>query len=196
MDRRIAIKNTALLIGATLGSSTLTGLLQSCQNQKRLDWSPVFFSGEQAAVVSEITEMILPRTETPGAKDLKVDIFVDLMLDKTLSQEDQEHVRKGYDRFEAICQEKFDKSFLDLGNEERKEVLKLVEAETNTFNPAVWGSPLGKQEPVDFYRRVKQFTLIGYFTSEEIGKNHLQYDPIPGDYKGCIPYNGENSWTL
>jgi len=196
MDRRVALKNTALLVGATLGGSSLASLLQSCQNQQRVDWSPVFFTAEQAAVVSQITETILPRTTTPGALDLKVDIFVDLMLDKTLSPEDKAHVRKGYDEFEKRCQAQFNTSFIDLTEDQRKEVLKGEEAKANKFNPSVWGSPLGKQAPIDFYRRVKQLTLMGYFTSEEIGKNHLQYDPIPGDYKGCIPYNGENSWTL
>ncbi|MGB5437045.1 MAG: gluconate 2-dehydrogenase subunit 3 family protein [Maribacter sp.] len=196
MDRRIALKNTALLVGVTLGGGTLASLMQSCQNQKRMDWQPQFFNEEQAAQISEITEMILPRTETPGAKDLKVDMFVDLMFAKTLSPEDKEHVMKGFERFVEICQERFGHPFTELDAEQRKEVLQQVGEETNTFNPSIWGSPLGVQEPLDFYRRVKQFTLIGYFTSEEIGKNHLRYDPIPGEFKGCIPYKGENSWTL
>lgn len=196
MERRKAIKNSALFIGATLSSTMLTTMLQSCQEQDRLNWQPVFFTAEQAVVVSEITEMILPRTETPGAKDLKVDVFVDLMLKETLSPSDQEHVLKGYNRFTATCQEMFGKSFLGLNNEEKAEVLKKVGEETNTFVPTVWGSKLIKQEPLDFYRRVKQFTLVGYFTSEEIGKNVLRFDPIPGEYLGCITYNGENSWSI
>ena len=196
MDRRKAIKNTALFVGATLSSSSLASLFQSCQNQNRLDWMPRFFTAEQAQVVSEITEMILPRTETPGAKDLKVDIFVDLMFDKTLSPSDKEHVLKGYKKFMAICQELYKKPFLSMNTKERTEVLKKVGEETNTFVPSVWGSKLEKQAPLDFYRRVKQFTLTGYFTSEEIGKNVLKFDPIPGAYKGCISYDGGNSWTI
>lgn len=196
MDRRIAIKNTALLIGTALGGSSILSLMQSCQQQERLAWNPIFFSEEQAMTISEITETILPRTVTPGAKDLKVDMFVDLMFGKTLSPEDQKHVLKGYDRFVEICQEKFQKGFTALDMEQRKQVLQQVEQETNKFNPTVWGSTLGEQPPIDFYRRVKQFALAGYFTSEEIGKNVLKYDPVPGDYKGCIPYDGGNSWSL
>jgi len=196
MDRRKAIKNTALFVGATLSSSTLATMLQSCQGQDRLSWTPLFFNEEQAQIVSEITEMILPRTETPGAKDLKVDIFVDLMFKETLSPSDQEHVLVGYEKFSATCDELYGKSFLQMNNEQRAQILKKVGEETNTFVPSVWGSKLEPQPPLDFYRRVKQFTLTGYFTSEEIGKNVLRYDPIPGDFNGCLPYNGENSWTL
>ncbi len=196
MDRRKALKNTALLMGVTLSSTALTSLLQSCMNENRLSWKPVFFDEEGAKIISEITEMILPKTETPGAKDLNVDIFVDKMFEETLSPEDKEHVRKGYDEFIALCNLKYGDSFLSLSKDTREKVLAEVETSANKFNPSIWGSTLGKQEPLDFYRRVKQFTLVGYFTSEEIGKSVLKFDPIPGAYHGCIPYDGGNSWTL
>lgn len=168
MDRRAALKNTALLVGITMGTSAISGLLKSCQRQNRLEWKPRFFNEEQASVVSEITETILPRTETPGAKDLKVDIFVDLMFQKNLGPEDQQHVMKGYARFVEVGQELFGKSFTDMDNTQRTQVLQKIEKETNTFNPAIWGTFLGEQPPIDFYRRLKQFTLLGYFTSKEL----------------------------
>ena len=170
MDRRTALKNTALMVGVSLSSTTLTGLLQSCRDQNRLEWKPKFFTEEQARVVSEIAEMILPITETPGAKDFKVDMFVDLMFEKNLSPEDQKHVKKGYDRFVSIGQASYGKSFVEMNGKEKTAVLRQVEQETNYFNPQVWGSPLGEQPPIDFYRRVKQFTLIGYFTSKELSE--------------------------
>ncbi len=183
-------------MGVTLSSTALTSLLQSCMNENRLSWKPVFFDEEGAKIISEITEMILPKTETPGAKDLNVDIFVDKMFQETLSPEDKEHVRKGFDEFTKLCNLKYGNSFLSLSKDNREKVLAEVETSANKFNPSIWGSTLGKQEPLDFYRRVKQFTLVGYFTSEEIGKTVLKFDPIPGAYQGCIPYDGGNSWTL
>ncbi len=197
MNRRTAIKNSALLAGVSASGLALTALLQSCQQQSRLDWEPIFFSAKQAETVSAITDMILPKTDTPGALDLNVDIFVDLMCKKHLSPEDQSHVLTGYDDFEKVTKDMYGKRFTALSQEEKSEVLKKVGAESNKFNPAVWGSPLGKQEPLDFYRRVKQFTLVGYYTSEEVGKNILVYDPIPGEQKGCIPLEDVGkAWTI
>jgi hypothetical protein len=48
-----------------------------------------------------------------------------------------------------------------------------------------------------FFHLVKELTLLGYFTSEPIGKNVLHYDPIPGRFDGCIPLAevGNVSWT-
>ena len=197
MDRREALKNSALLAGITASGLSLTSLLQSCQEQNRLVWEPLFFSNKQAETVSAITDVILPATDTPGALDLKVDIFVDLMCKKHLSPEDQDHILKGYEEFEKTTRDMYDKSFPQLSTEEKAEVLKKAGTATNKFNPAVWGSPLGKQDPIDFLRRVRQFTLVGYYTSEEVGKNILVYDPIPGRQEGCIPLSDVgNAWTL
>ena len=48
-----------------------------------------------------------------------------------------------------------------------------------------------------FFHQIKELTLLGYFTSEPVGKNVLHYDPIPGRYDGCIPLSevGNKSWT-
>ena len=197
MNRREATKNTALLLGLTVSGSTIAAMFSSCQKQNRLDWKPVFFTDEEALSISALTDTILPKTETPSATELKVDIFVDLMMRKSLSPENQEHVKKGYARFVELTNEMHGKAFHLLSDSQKQEVVKSLAGESNKFVMSVWGSPIGEQPPLDFFRRVKQFTLIGYFTSEHIGKNVLAYDPIPGEQKGCIPFNEVGrSWSL
>ena len=39
----------------------------------------------------------------------------------------------------------------------------------------------------EHFLRVRELTIVGYFTSETVGKTVLHYDPIPGRYDGCIP---------
>ncbi len=197
MKRRDATKNTALLIGLTVSGSTIASLFQSCQQERRLEWKPVFFSDKEALNLSALTDVILPKTDTPSATELKVDIFVDLMMAETLTSSDQEHVRKGYQRFVELTNEMYGKAFHELTENEKQEVVKTLAKETNKFVMSVWGSPIGEQAPLDFFRRVKQFTLIGYFTSEHIGKNVLAYDPIPGEQRGCMPFEEiGKSWSL
>ena len=197
MNRRDALKKSGLLMGLSVTSAGLGVMLHSCQETPRVEWEPQFFTPEQAANVSAITDVLLPTTETPGALDLKVDLFVDLMCAKTLSAADQAHVAKGYDQFVETTQKMFGRDFIKLSIEEKTKVLERVGADTNTFNMAVWGSPIGEQAPIDFYRRVRQFALIGFYTSEEIGKNVLVYDPVPGEYRPCIPVEEVgNAWTL
>ena len=173
MNRRDALKNSGLLAGLSLSSASIGLLLQSCQSTPRVDWQPQFFSPEEAAVVSAITDTILPASETPGALDLNVDMFVDLMFAKSLSEEDQNHMRKGFHDFTAQTKEMFGRPFSQLSGDERRKVLEQIGENTNTFNIEVWGSPIGAQDPVDFYRRVRQFTLLGFYSSEEVAKNGL-----------------------
>ena len=197
MNRREALKNSGLLAGISLSTVGLGSLLQACQQTPRVDWQPLFFTADEAPVLSAIVDTLLPATDTPGALELKVDMFVDTMLKRVLSPDDQAHVRKGFEKFQAITQELFGKPFTELASSERGEVLKRVGTETNRFNPSIWGSTLGVQPPIDFYRRVRQYALVGYFTSEKIGTEHLIYDPVPGEQIGCIDWpEGKNSWTL
>jgi hypothetical protein len=48
-----------------------------------------------------------------------------------------------------------------------------------------------------FFRLIRSATVLGYFTSEEVGRNVLNYDPVPGRYDGCVPIDevGRRNWT-
>ena len=184
MQRREALKQTALFGVAT---ALFPSLLQSCKETSRLNWQPQFLSVKHAELVSSLVDTLLPKTETPGALEMKVDMFIDLVYGKINGKAGQEEMDKGMDDFDARCKEKFGDRFADLSPENQAEFLKMEEASSPKFNGSIWGTAAGKQEPVGFYRSLKSTALWGYFSSEEIGLNVLTYDPVPGPYKGCIP---------
>ncbi len=197
MNRRNALRKTAILAGTATVAPSLLSLLQSCKEQSRLNWQPVFLSEDQARFISAFVDTILPKTETPGALDVKTDIFIDLVYAKVYDKKAQENVVAEIEKFNATCKERFGDVFADLSPEDKAAMLKAADAESGKFNGNVWGTAVGKQEPVGFYRSLKSMTLSGYFSSEEIGKNYLSYDPIPGEYLGCIPLSDVgNSWSL
>ena len=183
MNRREALKRTALL-GA---SASLLPLLQACQQQPRLDWQPRFLSMNHAQLLSSLIDTILPTTDTPGGLDVKADMFIDLVFDKMYDQAAQEQVVAEMDAFDATCTEQFGSPFHALTAEQKSTMLQEAESTSPTFNGGVWGTAVGEQEPVGFYRSMKSMMLWAYFTSEEIGKNVLDYVPVPGEYKGCVP---------
>ena len=197
MDRRDAIKKSGLLVGIAMSAGSLTLLMQSCQSQDRLSWEPKFLNEQEALTVSAMLDRMLPQTETPGATELKVDLFVDLMFADSLSPEDQTHCRNGLTDFMEHCRNEFNRPFHRLTSAQQDGALRALGERTNQFNPSIWGSTLGVQPPIDFYRRLRQFALLGYFTSEEVGKNVLAYDPIPGQYQGCTDLaKGQKIWSL
>jgi len=187
MKRRDALKNTALLGGSALLSSTIFSLLQSCKEQSRLDWQPRFLSRDHAQLVSSLVDTILPTTSTPGGLDVKVDIFIDLVFDKMYDEDGQKKVLAELNQFNHKSKAKFGKVFHELNADQKKAILQEEEANSPKFGYSVWGMGVGEQNPVGFYRAFKSLAVMGYCTSEEIGKNVLNYDPVPGEFLGCIP---------
>jgi hypothetical protein len=197
MERREVLKRTALIGGSAVLGTSLFSLLQACQSKPRIDWKPIFLNVEQAQLISTLVDTLLPKTQTPGALDVKVDIFIDAIIGKVYNETAQKTIVEGMAKFEANCQEKFGNTFANLNDNEKKEILKAEESSSPKFNGQVWGTAVNKQEPVGFYRTIKAMALWGYFSSEAIGKNILSYDPIPGEYLGCIPLSDVgNTWSL
>ncbi|GAB5553403.1 MAG: lactose 3-dehydrogenase subunit gamma LacC [Saprospiraceae bacterium] len=188
MNRRDALKNTALLGAAATTSASFLALFQSCQTQDRLRWEPSFLSNKQAHLVTALVDTILPTTDTPGGLDVKVDMFIDMVYAKTVDEAGQKAFVAQMDQFDETCKSKFGKVFYKLDADQKNAVLTEQEANSPKFGRGVWGYGVGEQKPVGFYRSFKSLAIRGYCTSKEIGSEVLNYDPVPGPYQGCIPF--------
>lgn len=197
MNRREALKHTSLILGYAISSSTIASILSSCKSEPELDWQPEFFSVDQAKLITEMTECILPKTDMPGAKDLRLGHFVDKMIKAVFSPEDQRQLLAGLQEFEKSCQDTHRKSFVDCTTEQQEALLLKFEKLSPKLVPSIWGFPTDPiEQPISFYRTLKALTLLGYFSSEEVGKNLLAYDPVPGMYQSCMPLSEVgNCWT-
>lgn len=182
MDRREALKRTALLMGGVVSAPAIMGVLKGCTAKPGIDWKPVFLNEEQASVVSTVSEIIIPRTDTPGAKDVGVPSFVDQMLKEVYSKEDQEEFTNGLSAFNEQAKKEHGGDFADLDEEDQAAFVKKLHDEAvnaeNTTDPA-------PKRP--FILQMKELTMLGFFTSEAGATQVLQYVAVPGAYKGCIP---------
>lgn len=197
MKRRDALKNTAFLGGTAVLSSTFLTLFQACKEQPRLDWQPRFLSIDHAQLVASMVDTILPTTDTPGGLDVKVDMFIDLVFDQTYDEAAQKGIVAQMDQFNEKCKSAQGKVFAQLTEDQKAAVLQEEEANAPKFIGSVWGTNVGDQKPVGFYRTLKSLAIRGYCTSEEIGSKVLNFDPVPGDYLGCIPLSDVGKvWSL
>lgn len=197
MNRREVLKNTSLFLGYSLSAGALSELFIACQKEAQLNWKPVFLSNNQANLIAEITETILPKTETPGAKELGVPQFIDKMLKDMLSEEDQKAFVEDLEKFDKSCEEAYKKPFIECTQTEKEAFLLKADKEAGKLPPSAWGITLvAKPEPISFFRRLKSLTLLGYYTSEKVGKEILSYDPIPGEFIACMPLDKVgNAWN-
>jgi len=181
MNRREAIKKTGLALGFAATSPILMHLLQSCDSKKPLGWAPQFFNEKQALLVAALANQILPRTDTPGALDVGVDVFVDKMVAEVYSKREQEQFLTGLEQIEKNSESESGKIFTDLDNQKQYDFLYGLEGEIKQLS--FDSSP----EEKPFFLMLKELVLLGFFTSEEIMTKHLDYQPVPSQLVGCEP---------
>ena len=197
MDRREAIKQAALISGFAISGSIMSTLLQSCQSEATVavePWTPVFFTKEEGSALAEIGETILPKTDTPGAKDVLVHKYIDQAVAECMDEEDQEEFKTGFAALLADCQSSHQKSFMECDADTRLAFLNKHDKAAKAFMDA---NPDVEDEDIPFFINLKQMILFGYFTSEQVGTEVTAYLPIPGGYDPCMPYEeGTPIWTL
>lgn len=215
MDRRRALKNIGLGAGFLVATPTVFSLLQSCA--KEVSFSPVFLSPGQAHALTKMVDLIIPSDDqVAGAIDIGADKFIDAYWKEVIPREQdmavvkingeyrqlQQHIELSWKLLEEYFLEKYGRT-LDKGTpEDFDDLLKTTFAidkpaqqehyiKIGNFYKEYDRDPtamLDKDASVfGLLSDIRGMTVWAWKTSEEIGKNILWYDPIPGQQKGCIP---------
>lgn len=198
LTRRDLLQRTSAALGFAITGSAASAILAGCRANPRLDWTPVFLNTDQATTVGAMVDHLLPKTTTPGARDLLADRFVDAFLKDYATPAEQRRFTDGLAEFDATCRAMFSRPFTELTAVERNQVFTRYETQSPGPAPTIWGGQLSDAvEPPVFYRQFKHLALVGYFTSTEAGEQLLAYDPIPGGFQGCIPLSTVGkAWSL
>lgn len=181
MDRREALRKTAVLLGAAVSASSFAAILNGCKATPDLNYKPQFLTEDQAGLISELTELFIPKTDTPGAKELGVPEFIDRVFGTCYSVEEKERFSNGLKAFDEGAKKEYGSLFMDCSSEQQlMHTQKMNAIAVAAMKPAI-------DEKRPFILMVKELTLLGFFTSEVGATQVLQYDPVPGAYRGCIP---------
>ena len=190
MNRREAIQRTAMVLGYAISAPALAGVLNGCKATPELTYTPVFFTEDQAMSIAELAELIIPKTTTPGAKEAGVPAFIDSMLKEVYVKEDQDKFLKGLSDFDDDAQKTYGNTFASCKPEERVALFKKYHdaaiATLGTGGPTGWWNTSGGADK-PFVLKVKELTLLGFFTSAPGATQVLQYKAVPGPFKGCVP---------
>ncbi len=130
----------------------------------------------QLALVESIADMIIPRTDTPGATDVGVPAFVNVIVTENSSDADRAAFAAGLDALDAQAKNSGGAAFVDLSPEARVAVIDAIESATDR-----------RAEPNRSYWRLKALIVHGYFTSEPVMKRVLKVEIMPGKFEGAAP---------
>ena len=149
----------------------------------------------QDATVTTIAELIIPETKTPGAKSVRVNEFIDLILTEWYDNEDRAAFLNGLASVDTQCHDLYGKDFVDCSAIQQKQLLTSLDEEfTEERQLDISGR---RHEKVvmphsPFFASMKQLTLMGYFTSEG-GSKAIHYEVIPSHHEQCGPLETEEA---
>ncbi len=140
------------------------------------DWAPRFLSRRQDELVTTIAELILPQTDTPGARAALVNRHIDLVLDDETPPV-QRAFLDGLSWVETESRQRFNADFLDINEKQQIELLTEMSE----------SSGAQRSRGHAFFLEIRQRTVFAYYTSKIGIHDELEYKgktPLP-EWTGC-----------
>ncbi|QJR81352.1 gluconate 2-dehydrogenase subunit 3 family protein [Alteromonas pelagimontana] len=203
MNRRELLK----LITAATGVAFVSSNALAYDILPKMELSDTGFNKDDVAFFNEIGETIIPKTDTPGAKDAQVGSMMAVLVADCYTKDQQEVFRKGMKSLKAKSQDKYGKDFLLLSKEQRLELLTALDKEAREYNierelygvgtglPSSRG-PESKDPVPHYFSLMKQLVLFSFFTSSVGATKVMRYEAVPGRYNGDMEYKkGDKAWA-
>lgn len=176
INRRDALQRVAWILGGALSIELTAGVMGQILNVG----SRVSVTAEQVALIAEIADVIIPSTDTPGAKAAGVEQFIVRVVRDCYAYNEQQEFYRSLEKLRAEVQKRFSKSFQELDAEQKSAMLKHASAQLKGF-----------------FQRIRQLAVVGYFTSEIGATKALEYLPIPGRFEGAVAMKpGQKAWAI
>jgi glucoside 3-dehydrogenase (cytochrome c) hitch-hiker subunit len=129
-------------------------------------WKPLFFDEHQNETVVTLTDLIIPATDTPGAKAALVNRYIDLIYNEEEPKTKTELI-EGLAWLDGRSLAQHGKPFVRLAEEQQIAMLEPLADPTNS-NP-------DDRRGVEFFQLIKELTIFGYYTSKIGLDQELQY---------------------
>ena len=182
MNRRELMQMIAAVTGTTLIGA-----------ERALAWDATatgtnLFTEADAAFLDEVAEVLIPETDTPGARAAGVGAFMTVYVSDCLTAAEQARFRQGMDMIGRYAEDVYGAGFLTLDPGQRLALLEDIAAEARI-------AAKGDDDAVHWFTPIHQLTLLGFFTSETGATEVLRYEAVPGEYNGDLAYDGGPAWA-
>ncbi|AMX03428.1 gluconate 2-dehydrogenase subunit 3 family protein [Microbulbifer thermotolerans] len=171
--RRALLRRAALTLGVSAISPAVSAALLRAGTTPPLHQ----FSVAHRELVAELADMILPDTDTPGARRAGVPQFIETLFSQFTPGHRARFLR-GLEEVNARASVEASDGFLRADATARERIVERMDREAFSG---------GDSSRYSFFREFKELTLIGYYTSEAGASRELRYVSVPGDYRGCVP---------
>jgi len=189
MDRREALRILATGAALQLAPGNLLAALREARALAGAQAAPRALNPHQYDTVKAMAEMILPRTDTPGATDIGAAGFIDVILSAWCDERERTGFLNGLADVDGRSQTLFARNFVECSAVQQSEILtalgEKMEQEGRVHDQG--HSPESPPEPErGFYPMLRQLTLTAYYTSEAGATEELNFQIIPDRHEGCV----------
>jgi hypothetical protein len=133
------------------------------------DWHPKFFDDHENETVIAVSALLIPATDTPGAKAALCNRFIDLLLSASETKAQKQYI-EALGWLDGYCLSRYNAPFTQLGLPRRKEVLTALTAASPEAS-LVHG--------VELFGVIKKSIVNAYYTSEIGMLQELKYQTNP-----------------
>lgn len=130
-----------------------------------------YYSADEYAFVSRVSDLIIPRTDTPGALDVRVPGFLDGLMAEWANDVTRRRYRQELSELRRMLGE----DFTELGSGDAEQRLAGFDAAAFNNRPPRYGG----------YRTLKQLITQAYFASEDGALREQGWVAVPGRWDPC-----------
>jgi hypothetical protein len=205
MQRREMLKLLTSVATLSVIPLELTTGLEQAWAQTAMTIGMRTLSPHQDQTVIAMSEMIIPETDTPGAKGAKVNEFLDLLLTEWFDKDQADRFVAGIDGVDTLSKKRFGTDFVSSTPAQQNELMKQMDGEAAEFVrmqreqakkaeqsgkgglPVKRGRPKVATGPYNFFYTFKKLTIFGYYTTKIGFNQELGEEIIPPGHDGCAP---------
>ena len=165
MNRRQLVQSLALITGHAMFPTVLSSFLSGCASKDMGNYKLVFFAEDEYKSITSIIDIIIPATKTKSASQVNTQVFLDQVFDQCMTKQQQSVIKEGLKQ-------------LIPGFEKASDKLQFI--------TSIDKKAYDNDESAAYFKTIKQYTMIGFFTSQEGTTRASNYVKIPEGYKGEI----------
>lgn len=191
MQRRDILKMLATGAVLPVFSSPMVAFFSEAHAQTGAGYKLRTLNPHQNATVVVLTDLIIPETDTPGAKAALVNEFIDVILTEWANDAERQNFLQGLAGIDKQSQELFGKDFVDATPQQQVTLLRAMDDFATTErgeHHQKHGNTVPELDAYlkgNFYDIFRGITLHGYYTSEIGFTKELGLQIIPGAQHGC-----------
>jgi hypothetical protein len=176
-------------MGLLVGGALVRPSPAAARVLERIAAAPDALASDERAALAAAVEVILPATDTPGAREAGVPAFIEHMLAGWFEPAERDSFRAGLARLDRMARERGGTAFAAADEAHQIEILTALEQEALAQGGGaslITGYRIPTAPPAAFFTALKELVLIGYYTSEIGATRELHWNPVPGRFDPCV----------